>query len=89
MNISKDIYFVRHAESKENVKVQHFCMAIQRLKSFKLPTLKQMYKSSQLLQMETDAEVSSLGQRQLIDMSMILEEKNVCIFLLSLSRLLI
>lgn len=80
MNRSKDVYFVRHAESKENVKVQHFCMAIQRLKNFKLPTLKQVHKSSQLLQMETDAEVSSLGQRQLTDMSMILQENNVCTF---------
>lgn len=72
-----DVYFVRHAESKENIKVQNFCMAVQRLKKCKLPTYKQLVKSIKLLNMEVDAEISTLGRRQLVDMCAILQENKV------------
>ena len=78
MNRSKDVYFIRHAESKENANVQNFCKAVQQITNLKLPTYNQVFNSSKLLHMETDAKLSSLGRRQLLDMSVILREKNVC-----------
>jgi len=79
MTRTVDVYFVRHAESMENVKMHGLREAIRRLKKFQLPTLEQVTKSVQLVlqMMELDAELSILGDRQLIDMRAILEENSV------------
>lgn len=76
---SVEVLFFRHAETEQNIRVQHFCQAIQRLKNLKLPSWKQITRSLQLLELDLDAEISSLGHRQLVDMEATLKEDKAII----------
>lgn len=70
-----EVLFVRHAESEDNIKVKAFCGALRRIKALQLPSWNQLQQSLKLLDHELDSQLSSLGKRQLIDMSMMLQAR--------------
>lgn len=70
-----EVTFIRHAESEENVKIASFCDGVSRLKSFRLPTLQQMYHSIKILEFDLNSHVSTNGKRQIVDMKMMLNDK--------------
>ena len=72
----KRIIFIRHAQSEENVNVQSLFDCIKRVRSCRLPLWSDIKRVLKLLRFENDADVSTLGQRQIVDMGMILRDEN-------------
>lgn len=71
---SINVILIRHAESEDNVKVQHLNEGIQRVKQLRLPSLRQIVQAARLLEFDTDGPLSSLGKRQIAEMAMTLKE---------------
>lgn len=67
--------FIRHGQSEENLKFQHFCEGINGIKQkLKFPNTQQIQSSFQLLQNQLNSDLSELGKCQVMDMKRILEE---------------
>jgi phosphohistidine phosphatase SixA len=73
MKTSKTIILVRHAQSEENVKIQHLCDGVSRIQRFQLPTAYQAYQSATLVKMSQDSKLSELGKQQISDMHSLLK----------------
>jgi hypothetical protein len=61
------ILFIRHAETDQNAKLQHFCKALQGLSEMLLPSWEQIIQSLSLIEMREDSQISPRGQQQLLD----------------------
>lgn len=79
-----EVYFIRHAESLENVQIRHFFSGLERMRRFKLPTLNELEQSIQLLRFNLDAEISPIGLEQIDDMRTVLSKGNVSMIILFL-----
>ena len=72
----KSIVFIRHAQSEENVKAIQFFDGLSRLRNFQAPSMQQISGTLSLASLNVNAPLSQLGKRQILDMHMILRDKN-------------
>lgn len=70
-----EVFFLRHAESEENVKLKALCDVVVSFQSCKLPSWNQVCKTISMFEYELNSMVSGLGKNQLKDMKMILEAR--------------
>jgi phosphohistidine phosphatase SixA len=71
----KSIVFIRHAQSEENVKAIRFFDGLSRLRNFQAPSMQQISSTLSLASLTVNAPLSQLGKRQILDMHMILKDK--------------
>ena len=68
----KQVVFIRHAQSEENVKFASFVEGIQQLRRLRLPSSASFYSGVALLRTELDSDLSALGTQQVQDMAAII-----------------
>ena len=71
----KSIVFIRHAQSEENVKANRFFEGLSRVRNFQAPSMQQISGTLSLASLTIDAALSQLGKRQILDMHMLLKDK--------------
>lgn len=67
MDVEKEVFLIRHAESMENVRVRALGKVMYRLKRFRLPNCSDVCSAVLLLRFEANAPLSKEGMRQLQD----------------------
>lgn len=72
----KRVIFIRHAQSDENVAMQSFFDSMNGMRQARMPSIKDIRKSLGLLSCNPNARLSTLGQRQIMDMGMTLRDNN-------------
>ena len=72
----KEVVFIRHAESVENVKFQSFIEGLQAMRRLRLPSATSFTSGLSLLRTELDSDLSELGDAQVLDMAEVLRKSS-------------
>lgn len=68
------VLLIRHCETEENVKTRHLNETLQSLRRRRLPTWEQASNALLMAAYDANSKVTDLGRRQIVDMSMTLQE---------------